>query len=113
MSAINEPVVSLLAVLDAYACTPPTPGDEGVTDALSRTGASLMKRLEAMWSADRGGMLDEIEIWASFDCQTCSELFALGLETLEKLRFDERTRITSKDLRGTLGDIEREMAGEE
>lgn len=34
-----------------------------------------------------------------------------GLKTLEKLRFDERTRVTGKSARGLLADIEAEMAG--
>ncbi len=111
MSEENEAVVSLLAVLDAYACTPPTPGDEGVVDALADTGASLIKRLEAMWSADRGDMLHDGQIWTADGQHSYSALSDLGLKTLEKLRFDERTRVTGKSARGLLADIEAEMAG--
>lgn len=112
ISAGNKIEVSLLAVLEAFACTPLTPGDEGVIDALSATGASVKKRIDAMWVAYAAGMLREIEIGASYDLETCNELSALGIETLEKLRFDERTRITSRVARDILGDIEKEMAGD-
>lgn len=106
----NEVEVRLIDVLEAFACTPLTPGDEGVIDLLARTGASISKRLDAMWLANREGMLSAIEIGASYDLETCSELSALGIETLEKLRFDERTRLASLVARDILGDIEKEMA---
>ncbi len=112
MTTRDEVDVSLLMVLEAFACTPLTSGDEGVIDALSATGASIKKRIHAMWRAYTTGMLREIEFGASNDFETCSELSAHGVETLEKLRFDERTRVTSKAARGILGDIEKEMLGD-
>lgn len=104
-------VVSLLAVLEAFAFEPPTPGDEGVIDALASTGASVKKRMDAMWSAYMGGMLNDGGVWL-VDGQSYSFLTDLGLETLEKLRFYERTRVTGKVARDILADIEREMAGD-
>lgn len=113
MSARDEVEVRLIDVLEAFACTPLTPGDVCVIDALSATGASVKKRIDAMWSAHATGMLREIEIGAAYDLETCNELSTLGLETLERLRFDEQTRVTGKSARGILADIEAEMAGQE
>lgn len=104
--------VSLLAVLEAYACTPSTPGDEAVIDSLASTGASIEQRMDAMLSAYLGGMMDEIEILANLEYRTCQKLSELGFETLEKLRFDERTRIASRSAREILSGIEKEMASE-
>lgn len=112
VSARDEVDVSMLAVLEAFASTPPTGGDEGVIDALAYTGASFKKRIHVMWCAYTTGMLREIETGAAHDLETCNELSTLGLETLERLRFDERTRVTSRVARDIMGDIEREMAGQ-
>lgn len=64
-----------------------------------------------MWSAYMGGMLNDGGVWL-VDGQSYSFLTDLGLETLEKLRFYERTRVTGKVARDILADIEREMAGD-
>ena len=112
MSEKNEIEVSLIDVLLAVESEPQTPGDSGVFDELAWTGAGCAKVLGAMWSAGDLGMLREIEIDWLGERRTCSVISELGLETLERHRFDERTRITSASGRGTLADIGREMDGD-
>lgn len=111
MTAKTETEVTLLDVLEAFDRTPPTPGDEGVIDALASTGASTIKRLEAIWDAEDQGMLHDGQILMIDGPHSYFALSDLGTEVLEKLRFDERTRLTSHVARGLLGDIEAEMAG--
>lgn len=101
--------VSLLEVLQALESEPAALGYAGIFDALEKTGCSASKRLDAMWSPETQGFFKEIEFQAPDGQHKRCTLSALGLEMLERLRFEGRTRITSRSAREILGDIEKEM----
>jgi hypothetical protein len=100
---------SLLTVLEALESEPATSGYAGIFDALEKTGCSPAKRLDAVWLAEAQGFFEEIVIQAADRQHKRCTLSALGLDALERLRFEGRTRITSRSARAILGDIEKEM----
>lgn len=94
--------VSLIDVLEAFSRTPQSEGNLGVVDALMVTGASQMARFEAMWDAEDRRMVDGFNATGGW-------LSASGIDILERHRFDERTRASSKVARSLLDEIEADM----